>query len=80
MKRKAKWHQMNKKVKAKEAALEAVEMVKDIFPDSTPPIEEIKNIFAKVDYGEILFKIIDGEIESIQIVQNYKPIVIDKES
>ncbi len=70
---------MQTKLKAKDIALEAVEMVKQEFPTSQPSLQEIKNIFSEVSFGEITFKIINGEIESIQVTKNYRPISLDNE-
>lgn len=65
------------KPKLKEVIYEVVELGKDNFPDSIE-FQGLEEIFEKLKYGEIVLKVIDGEVESIQVTHHYKPMVLEE--
>lgn len=67
-----------RKPKIKDLLYEVVELGEESFPDSGEWVE-LKSVFEHLAYGEVLLKIINGEIESIRVTHHYKPIVVDKE-
>ena len=67
------------KIKLEDVAIEVAEFGIDSFSKETVPMEDLKNVFQRVKFGEITLKIVNGEIESMQVVHNYKPIRFDKD-
>lgn len=65
------------KLRFNEFIHEVIELGEDNFPSSVEWVE-LKNVFEHLSYGEVLIKIIDGDIESIRVTHHYKPIVVDK--
>ena len=66
-----------KKPKLSEIVYEVVEMGEDAFPNSTK-FHGLEDIFKKLKFGEIVIKVINGEVESIQVTHHYKPIVSEE--
>lgn len=60
-----------------EIVYEVVEMGEENFPNSTK-LQGLKDIFEKLKFGEVVIKVINGEVESIQVTHHYKPVIIDE--
>ncbi len=63
---------MMKKVKTEDIAIEVIELAEQEFSPSEVYLETVKNIFSQVQYGKIVLNVIDGKIESMRIIKNYK--------
>jgi len=66
-----------RKPKLSEIVYEVVEMGEGNFPNSTK-FQGLRDIFEKLKFGEIIIKVINGEVEAIQVTHHYKPIVSDE--
>ena len=64
-----------KKVRLKEFASEVVELGKGTIPGS-PEYESLVDIFEKLEYGEVVIKVIKGDVESISVTNHYKPVIV----
>lgn len=66
-----------RKPKLSEIVYEIVEMGEGSFPNSTKT-QGLRDIFEKLKFGEVTIKVINGEVESIQVTHHYKPTVVDE--
>jgi hypothetical protein len=66
-----------RKPKLSEIAFEVIEIGEDSFPDSTK-LEDLEGLFKKLRFGEVVIKVIDGNVESIQVTHHYKPMISDE--
>ena len=66
-----------KKPRLSEIVYEVVEMGEENFPNSTK-LQGLEDIFEKLKFGEVVIKVINGEVESIQVTHHYKPVIIDE--
>ena len=65
------------KPKLREIVYEIVEMGEENFPNSTK-LQGLEDIFEKLRFGEVVIKVINGEVEAIQVTHHYKPVIIDE--
>lgn len=63
-----------KKPKLNEVVCEVVELGEESFPGSVK-YQSLNDLFEKLKFGEILIKVINGEIESIRVTHHYKPVI-----
>lgn len=56
---------------------ETVELGKESFPDSME-FSDIEGIYEKLRFGEVVIKVIGGQVESIQVTHHYKPVLSEK--
>lgn len=66
-----------KKPKLNEVVYEVVELGESSFPSSVK-LQDLDRIFEKLKFGEVVIKVINGEIESIQVTHHYKPVILDE--
>ena len=66
-----------KKPKLNEVVYEVVELGESSFPSSVK-LQDLDKIFEKLKFGEVVIKVINGEIESIQVTHHYKPAILDE--
>jgi|GEM_PF-2510020 hypothetical protein len=66
-----------KKPKLNEVVYEVVELGESSFPSSVK-LQDLDKIFEKLKFGEVVIKVINGEIESIQVTHHYKPVILDE--
>lgn len=65
-----------KKPKLNEVVYEVIELGESSFPSSVK-LQDLDRIFEKLKFGEVVIKVINGEIESIQVTHHYKPVILD---
>lgn len=56
---------------------ETVELGRETFPDSLG-FQDIEGIYEKLRFGEVVIKVINGQVESIQVTHHYKPVISEK--
>ena len=61
------------KLNLNKTVAEITELAQREFQDSK--VKELRNVFEEVSYGEITIKVVDGEIEWIRVLKNYKPLI-----
>lgn len=66
-----------RKPKLKEIAYEVIEIGEGNFPNSVK-FQGLDKIFEKLKFGEVVIKVINGEVESIQVTHHYKPVILDE--
>lgn len=66
-----------RKPKLSEVVYEIVELGEGNFPNSTK-FQGLEEIFEKLKFGEIIIKVIGGEVESVQVTHHYKPMVSEE--
>ncbi|HOM78082.1 MAG TPA: hypothetical protein PLT50_02670 [bacterium] len=66
-----------KKPKLNEVVYEVIELGESSFPSSVK-LQDLDRIFEKLKFGEVVIKVINGEIESIQVTHHYKPVILDE--
>jgi len=66
-----------KKPKLNEVVYEVIELGESSFPSSVK-LQDLDKIFEKLKFGEVVIKVINGEIESIQVTHHYKPVILDE--
>ena len=64
-----------KKPRLSEVVYEVVELGETSFPSSAK-LQDLDKLFQKLRFGEVVIKVIDGEIESIQVTHHYKPVIL----
>ena len=60
-----------------EIVYEIVELGEGNFPNSTK-FQGLEDIFEKLKFGEIVIKVINGEVEAIQVTHHYKPLIAEE--
>lgn len=66
-----------RKPQLKEVVFEVVELGESNFPNSMK-LQGLEEIFEKLKFGEIVIKVINGEVEAIQVTHHYKPMILDE--
>lgn len=63
-----------RKPKLSEVVYEVVELGESSFPSSAK-LQDLDRLFQKLRFGEVVIKVVDGEIEAIQVTHHYKPVI-----
>ena len=63
------------KPKLNEVVYEVVELGEKAFPSSAK-LQDLDKLFQKLRFGEVVIKVINGEIEAIQVTHHYKPAIL----
>lgn len=66
-----------RKPRLSEVVYEVVEFGEGNFPNTTK-FQGLEEIFEKLKFGEVVIKVIGGEVESVQVTHHYKPMILEE--
>ena len=68
----------SKKIRLNKSAESMLDFAKEEFSEDGR-LSEMKDLFGELSYGSIIIKVVKGEIETVRVVKNYKPLDLTEE-